>query len=230
MQDDEGVSLLIFRAISGFVSELGNLFSKNSKPLALYARLVTKTNFLNDESIKRHISAFTRFCSMNRESIRNKNKNLSEPKITYSERIYIDMNLIFSLIKDDRETETTVWEHIYTISALVDPESGTKNMLVEREEGGEGEKELIENIVSKLQNHVKPGSNPMEVMSNIMNSGLMNELINDMNEGFSNGKLDFTRLVGMVQGMASSVDTSSNPLAGGMLNNLTGMLSNMKPE
>ena len=68
-------SLMCFKTISNFTKELGELFSKQHRPLKLYCRLINKTTIVHDKSIKKHIDAFRDFCITNREAIMSKNSS-----------------------------------------------------------------------------------------------------------------------------------------------------------
>ena len=54
-------SLICFKAISNFTTELGELYSKQQRSLKLYSRLINKTTITHDNSIKKHIDAFRKF-------------------------------------------------------------------------------------------------------------------------------------------------------------------------
>ena len=47
-------SLICFKAISNFTTELGELYSKQQRSLKLYSRLINKTTITHDNSIKKH--------------------------------------------------------------------------------------------------------------------------------------------------------------------------------
>ena len=109
-------SLVCFKAISNFTTELGEAFSKQHRPLKLYRRLINQTKITHEQPIRNHIDAFRKFCVANREAITSKDaKKIEKPKISYSNRVYIDMSEIFKLA--DRETTSVIWQHILCISA-----------------------------------------------------------------------------------------------------------------
>ena len=79
-------SLICFKAISNFTTELGELFSKKQRSLKLYCRLINKTTISHDKPIQKHILAFRRFCVANREAIVKKDVNsIIVSKIQYSQ-------------------------------------------------------------------------------------------------------------------------------------------------
>ena len=78
------------------------------------------------------------------------------------------------------------------------------------------EEDFLSNIMDKVGKHIDPTktSNPAEMMSGIMSSGLFTELMNDMNEGMSSGDLDINKMMGSLQGMIGNLSNmieKSNP-------------------
>ena len=228
-------SLVCFKAISNFTAELGELFSKQQRSLKLYCRLINKTTIVHDHAIKKHIDAFKSFCIANREAIFTKSiDKLIISKISYSQRVYIDLNDIFKL--SDKDTTKIIWEHLLCISALVDPAGKARDILKKNMEAGAGGEEtnFLTDIINKVEQHVDPDANPMEAVSSIMKSGIFTELIGGMNNGLSNGSLDLSKLMGAVQGMVgklseqtSSPDESDNPM--NMLTTMIGSLTGQPP-
>ena len=224
-------SLVCFKAISNFTSELVELFSKQQRSLKLYGRLINKTTIVHDKSIKKHIDAFRNFCVSNRDAIVKKSiEMLSIGKISYSQRVYIDMIEIFKL--SDKETSNVIWEHLLCISALVDPAGKAREVLKENlasGKAGDGETTFLTDIIDKVEAHVDPDSNPMEAVSSIMKSGIFTDLIGGMNSGLSDGSLDLGKLMGAVQGMVGQLGEKSggNPQSEDAMNMLTTMMGSM---
>ena len=118
-------SLITFKAIADFTNCLEYVFGKEHRFLKLYAHLINKTQNSHERPILKHIEAFRIFCVTNRSSIETKEYKKFELKnITYSERVYIDMDIILS--NADQETSIEIWKHLLTISALVDPTGKAK--------------------------------------------------------------------------------------------------------
>ena len=224
-------SLICFKAISNFTTELGNLFSTKQRSLKLYCRLINKTTLSHDKPIQKHIKAFKHFCVSNRSAIKQKNVNsLVSSKITYSQRVYIDINHIFTMA--DKDTCKVIWLHLLKISALVDPAGKAKEILKDnlaKGNSGEQETEFLTDIINKVEEHVDPSANPMEAITSIMSSGVFTELIGGMNDGFSNGTMDIQKLMGAVNGMMGTLgkETKGNPQAENMMSMVTGMMENL---
>jgi hypothetical protein len=218
-------SLITFKAISNFANCLEEVFGTEHRFLKLYAHLVNKTQIGHEKPILKHIEAFRVFCTSNRDAFETKNyKKFVTKSITYSERVYIDMDLILS--KADKETTNVIWNHLLTISALVDPTGKAKQLLRESKDKNNGiEANFLTNIIEKVEQNVDPNANPMEAVSSIMQSGVFQELVTGMGQGLQNGELDLSKLMGTVQNMVGGMsggDDDNNPMA--MMNT---MMANM---
>ena len=201
MSNSSDYNLLTFKAISKFVNELAEIFATDNHSLKLYNRLIQKTTLSHENAIKKHIDIFRIFCITNRDSIVNKNlKLMSNPSVEYSEKVFINFNDIFK--ESDKETANVIWNHLLTISALVDPSSKAKEILKNSKDTKEAD--FLSNILNKVETNVNPSSNPMEAVSSIMSSGVFTDLISGMNDGIQDGSLDLGKLMGTVQQMCSS--------------------------
>ena len=224
-------SLICFKAISNFTSELGELFSKKQRSLKLYCRLINKTTIVHDKSIKKHIDAFRRFCVTNRDAIVKKSvDDLTMSKISYSQRVFIDMIEIFNL--SDKDTANVIWQHLLCISAIVDPAGKAKELLKENLAAGKtggDETNFLTDIIDKVEANVDPDASPMEAVSSIMKSGIFTDLIGGMNNGLENGSLDIGKLMGAVQGMVGQLGdkTGGDPQAEGAMNMLSTMMGGL---
>jgi hypothetical protein len=227
---NEETSLIAFKAICNFVNDLEGEYGKKHKPLRLYKRLINHTQIAHEQAIKKHLSIFHTFCVQNRDALSSQDsEKLTQDRFEYSERVYIDMKLIFKF--SDSETKPIIWKHLLTISAIIDPTGKAKDILKKSaEEGktGQNESDFLSNIISKVEKSVKPNANPMEAVSSIMQSGLLNEMMSDL----GSKKLDLGKLLGAVQGMVGSLssqvgDDPEAKQAVGMLNNMTSMMGNI---
>ena len=232
----EDQTLIIFNCISKFISELNSQFSDKQRSLQLYSRLIEKTTIVHEEPIKKHIDAFKSFCINNRDAISKLDYNLLvQQNVTYSERVYVN---IHSILKDaDKEETKVIWKYILSLSAYLDPSNKAKEMLKKSMESsgntGGKEEDFLTNIINEVEGQVDPTQNPMEAVSNIMQSGLFSNLVGNMNSGLQNGELDLGKLMGTVQTMVGSLnqmtqnmDTTSEP---GMpdLSGMVGQMNNM---
>ena len=207
----EDQTLIIFNAISKFIKELNTHFGNKQKSLQLYSRLIEKTTIIHDEPIKKHIKAFKTFCIDNRDAITNTDyKLIVSDKISYSERVYLNIKQIFNIA--DTDERKVIWTHILHLSALLDPSNKAKEILkksmnsgnIQDGKGG-NEENFLNNIIDEVEEHVDPNANPMQAVSNIMQSGLFNNLVGNMNDGLQNGDLDLNKLMGTVQSMVTNL-------------------------
>jgi hypothetical protein len=224
-------SLITFKAISNFANELGEVFSDKHRPLKLYVHLINKTTLVDDEPIQKHINAFKSFCITNRDSIYTKSKKLTKDKIFYSKRVFINMKDIFEL--SDAETTSTIWKHLLTISAIVDPAGKARDILKEESKNGSGDEiNFLTNIISKVESNIKPDSSPVEAITSIMQSGIFNDLISGMGTGLQDGSLDLSKLMGTVQKMVTKISADAGDPDGGekAMNMISTMMSGMNQD
>lgn len=237
------MSINIFKAISNFVTDLGETFANENHALALYERLISKTNMTHTEAVEKHITAFRKFCVENEENIINKKAEFNQ-NIVYSQKVFLDLNNIFKLEMDD-ETRENIWLHLLTITALVHPSPKIKETLktitnsnanssgsLMKFDGDTDEDNFLNGIISKVEKHVNPEmTNPQEAIANIMSSGMITDLVQNLNSGISSGKLDLMKMMGSVQKMATGISqeagTSSDPNMANAMSMLTNMMGIM---
>jgi hypothetical protein len=194
-------NLIAFKAISNFTTELASLFGDKQKSLKLYSRLISKTTFIHEVPISKHITAFRSFCIANRQALIEKDAlKFTQKKIEYSERVYMNIHDILKI--SDTHTKDAIWKHLLVISAILDPAGKAKEMLANSETT---EANFLTDILSKVEGEFDPEAGPMEAMSSIMQSGVFTELISNMNSGLQDGTLDLPKLMETVQGMVSGL-------------------------
>jgi len=221
---------IAFKAISSFIIDLSSVFGDHNHALKLYDRLLCKTTINHTKAIIKHIELFKEFCTLNRDGIISKtHKKFVTFKIEYSSKVYIDFVSIFE--NADTDSSKVIWNHLLTISALLDPEGNAKEIL--KNNSKSKETDLISNIFSKVEEHVKPDSNPMEAVSAIMSSGLFTDIMSSLGNGMQDGSLDLSKLMGGVQKMCSDMGVNQNVQEGGPPNPLemmSGLLNNMNKD
>ena len=229
-------TLNIFKSINGFVKNMNDCYGSQQKTLQLYARLITKTTFEDEGPISRHVAAFTKFCQENKDSILEKNhKTLVNPKISYNEKVYINMqHILNSATASER---SIIWKHILTIYAFIDPQSQAKEMLrqvIDKDGKGGKEEEFLTDIFDKVGNNIQPDGNPLQAVGNLMSSGIFTDIVGSMSNGLENGELDLGRLMGSMQGMVTNIGSmaeqngqSQQPEMAEMLGQMTAMMGNL---
>jgi hypothetical protein len=229
-------TLNVFKTINGFVKNMNECYGSNQKTLQLYARLISKTTIEDDAPISRHIAAFTKFCAENKDAILEKNyKKLANPKISYNEKVYINMLLIFKAASAGERV--VIWKHILTIYAFIDPQSKAKEMLrevIDKDGKGGKEEEFLTDIFDKVGNNIQPDGNPLQAVGNLMSSGIFTDIVGSMSSGLENGELDLGRLMGSMQGMVTNIGSmadqngqSQQPEMAEMLGQMTAMMGNL---
>lgn len=218
--------VLAFKAIHTFILSLNEEFGVKNKPLRLYARLVEQTKFTHELPIKKHVKAFADFCISNREAIFVKNfEKFTNDKVSYSERVFLKMKDLFKLA--DKDQKNVMWQHILTISALVDSAGRAKQILKENNNGSK-ETDFLTDIIEKVEKNIDLDnmSNPFEAIGQIMSSGIFTDLISSMNEQVSSGQLDMTKMLSAVQGLVGNI-SKDQPEMGQMIDGFMKNMPNM---
>jgi len=230
----DDTSLLSFKTIFCFVKELSDAFGTKQHSLLLYHRLMEKTNFLHTKAVHKHITFFKGFCVANSEAIQSKNyKLIKSGVIKYSERVFIDMNRLFELA--DKDTVEVMWKHILAITAYLDPSSNAKQILKEtmdskknKGEKGGVEEEFLTGLIKKVESSIDPDEiqDPMQAVNKIMSSGVFTDLLSNMQDGISSGKLDLNKLMGTVQGMMGNMGGDDGGMdMGNMMSMMSGLVN-----
>ena len=220
-------SLVTFKAITTFSISLEEIFGKKQRSLKLYVRLLKRTTLSHEKAIKKHIEAFREFCVVNRNALETKDSSkFLKDKIVYSEKVFINISRIFKVA--DKETATTIWKHLLTIAALLDPAGKARQILkksVKTGKSSETEANFLTDIIGKVEKHVDPDADPMQAVASIMQSGIFSELVGGMGTGLQDGSLDLSKLMGTVQNMVSSLNPKDDSTEEGEKTN--DMLNNM---
>lgn len=239
--------LLAFQAISQFISDADAVGGSTQRSLQLYTRLIDKTTLSSVEAIKKHISGFFRFCSENRESLKKQDVSiLNTNVIEYSPRVYINIRLLIK--NSSSEDQEAIWQHLLTISAIVDPDGKMKEILSEKakseekseldsiitlESDGSAEDDFIQNIMKKVEGSVDPNStDPSAALGQIMTGGLMTDMMSSMTQGMQNGNLDLGKMMGSLQKMVGQLEHTSDapPELRQMTGNLNQMINTAKNQ
>jgi hypothetical protein len=220
--------ILPFKAIHTFVMSLNEEFGSRNKALRLYARLIEQTTFSHELPIRKHVQAFTQFCVNNRDAILTKNINqMNQPKIAYSDRVFINLKELFKMA--DADQQSVMWQHILTISALVDSSGRAKQILKKTaKKGSAKEVNFLTDMIEKVEKNINldQASNPFEAITQIMSSGVLTDLIGSMNQNINSGQLDMSKMFGAIQGMIGTL-SKEQPEMGQMINGLMQSLGNI---
>jgi hypothetical protein len=232
----DNTSVLIFKAISGFISDLNTVFGAKHKSIALYNRLLEKTGLVNVGPIHKHIDCFRKFFATNKHAMEEKKAELfTDSKISYSDRVYVDVSTVIR--QSAPENVSIIWKHLLTIWGLVDPTSQARRILqesIQNSNGQDKESQFLSDIIEKVERTVgdqssADTSNPMAAVSSLMSSGVFTDLISGMQSGLSDGSLDIGKLMGSVQTMMGKMGGGGGGGGGGGMPDLSAMMSMMGP-
>lgn len=229
-------TLSLFKAITSFVTSLNECYGPTQKTLQLYARLISKTTLMDDTPINRHIEAFKIFCTANKDAILEKNnQKFVEERISYNERVYIDMAGVFK--QATSAEKKIIWKHLLSIFALIDPQSKAKDILkdfLKKDGNGGKEDEFLSDIFDKVGNNIDSDGNPLQAVGNLMSSGLFTDIVGSMSSGLESGELDLGKLMGSMQGMVSGIGNMAQqdgqeqpPEMAEMLGQMNAMMGNL---
>ena len=100
----DNTSILIFKAITSFISDLDSEFGKKHKSIALYNRLLEKTGIVHIGPVHKHIECFKKFFDLNKNAMNDQNPVLFEnSKIVYSEKVYVDIATVLRQTSEDNK-------------------------------------------------------------------------------------------------------------------------------
>jgi len=222
----------IFSAISNFVKELNSTFGKKYKPVALYCRLIEKTDHNDIKSIDRHINAFKNFFKQNIAYIKTKEINESFKRIVYSQNVYLDINVILN--KTDVDSHKIIHQHLFVIYTLLN--LGTKQGLEALEQlkaeqqtqedekldlnlpdtvEGNFIKETLAEMTDQFKDLDTSNPNPMAAVMGMVQNGFFGKFMNNLQTKFSNGEMDIKSLLTTVMSATDEIapsDGSGNEL------------------
>jgi effector-binding domain-containing protein len=230
-KNEEENLMMSFKSICNFVKALNEVFGERCPSLQLYSHLLEKTGLIHEEPIKRHIGLFRNFCKENELFIINKDyvsfKSMSTMRATiqYSDKVFIPMKTVFELA--DKEELETIYVHLLTISAVVVPNSKAKKVLKNLKKsssssssaegkGGGNPTEFLANIFKKISENVNmDASNPMEMMTSLMSSGVLTDIMGMFNDSMGEGSMDLTKLMSTLMSMMSMFSGANGGGVGG---------------
>jgi len=215
-------TVLIFKHICNFVKDLNSSFGGGNKPLMYYTHIIEETGIMHEEPMKKHITLFLDYLKKNENAIlENDETLLSQDNIVYSEKIYIDVKNVFSIADESDKKE--IWKHLMTLLAIMDPSSEAKKILkAQQEEKTQkgvpvNEEKFLNDMISKVGEFVRPDSDPNQMFTNILQSGIVNNLVENMTNGINEGELDMNNMMNTVQKMMTSLGGLMNQQASSSL-------------
>ena len=122
-----------------------------------------------------------------------------------SENIYLDVQKFVYLSRSNSQQLEIIRKHLLTIAALISPEEKTLTAL-----GGapilenlgysskSREAEFVKNILAKANKtmaNLPAGSDPMEAVSSMLGSGILQEVVSGLEDGYKNKTIDPEKLM-----------------------------------
>lgn len=208
-----------FARIKKFVRYLNDELGDVSHPLNLYNLLLeTKTT---PKAIIKNNAVFAEFALKNKNSILKRSEEIGN--IVYTpDKVYIDMSIVFKTASDSIKEQ--IWDDLWFITAYVYPKLGTKALLKERIETRE--ERFIDDLVKKIEAVVDPNtlSNPEIAVFDMMQSGTLMELSQNIGCEMAKGRMDIQKLVACAKKLMGDegVDEAGLGQISGMLGNIFG--------
>ena len=193
--NSEGTDNKAFKFIKNFVDAVAAQYGTEHRPVLLYSHLLSKTTTEHKTAISKNVLAFQEFMITNREAVYSKDvSSLVDTKISYSDKVFVDINEVFRLAADDAKTVKVLWIHILLISAVVDPAGKAKQILSQNP--GKKENNFMADVLDKVEKAVPKDASPQDAFSSIMSSGIFTDIMGSMTKGLDSGEFDIQGLLG----------------------------------
>jgi hypothetical protein len=202
----------IFKAIIDFTDQLNDTFGKDDINVVKVFRIINKTPLTNRKVIDRHLIVFHDYLSQNRAGILSRNADsFVLDKLNLTERIFMDLKSI--LLSADQATRKVIWQHLLNILYLYEPKDEVvrTELKVAMSEHESKENKFLMDTFSKFEKTLQETKtdsgdpDPMSMVSGLMQSGFLNEMIGSINTGVNSGSLDIKSLIGTVQNMLGNL-------------------------
>ncbi len=201
----------IFKAINEFADQLNDAFGKDDTNVNKVYRILAKTSITNRKVVARHLVIFHEFLEKNRMPILARSyEDFNQDRIELTDRI--GMNLKDIIQQADTPTRKVIWQHLFNIMYMFDPEDTVvKNELkVAIAESDTRENKFLMDTFSKFEDVMKSSNgderkDPMAMMSGLMQSGFLNDMIGNINSGVSKGDLNIKGLISTVQNLLGNL-------------------------
>jgi hypothetical protein len=126
----------------------------------------------------------------------------------------------------DKEEEKVVWNHLLTISAVLNPLGNAKQILKDlnastsAKKGGNGGgpafnednflKNIMDKIGSEVENYDMENMNPMQMIGSMMSSGALNDIFQSISSGLNEGNIDLGSMMNSMQSLVGNLNTMVN--------------------
>ena len=207
-------NIVLFSRINDFVNELDKLYGTKFHSLKLYKHMLSKTNVSHKLKINHSVETFTRYLVANKTVIMKKSLVELKDNIVISNKMMVPLIEIIKL--SDNEVKEVISQHLIAMLSCVDKSKEVNDILKDIINPSTNEGKFFNNLIGKIEQKVgdmKDGNNPpdpMKVLSSLMQSGVIQDVISSMSEGTKDGTLDLSKMFGMVQGMFGNISGNIN--------------------
>jgi hypothetical protein len=204
-----------FDALYNFLQDLAEAFPDTSAQR--YFDLLKDIKVSDREAQGKHVSLFTAFCVSNRHEILEKRiEGLRSHKIGFDDNeAPFDMQEIVEH-KEFESNRPDILRHLLTISAIVDPESGAKQILSSMESSNlfndSGIADLFGNITRDIEATSGDGEfDPASAIENIVKAPSFKKLISSIMQKTQNGEIDLSNLLSGMAGVGKLMEGVQKP-------------------
>ena len=206
-----------FYAIRDFVDELWGMFPGDKTPLAFYHRLISQVKEIDNVATGKFVNGFRQFFMMHDKAIVEGRWAAipQDTRISYgdSNRVYLEIQKFIHKSQKDKEMLEGIRQHLIAISSLIEPEELKLNALGKDTLGidmNTAEGELVRRVLGQVQQLSESGAsmeNPMDMISQIWQSGALGDMAGSIKKGLEGGKMNKRKLVenlgGAIKAMAN---------------------------
>jgi hypothetical protein len=199
----------LFNAIKEFTEQLNDVFGKEDVNVNKVYRIIWKTSMSNQKVVKSHVTMFHDFVTKNYNQIINKEyQSFTVSSIQLTDRIGMDLSAILS--KADESNRLIIWQHLYNIIFLFNPDDLVVKEKLNSAVNKSPESEFLGDTFKKFEEVMKSSEasgqkDPMAMMSGLLQSGFLNDMIGNINNGVNKGDLNIKSLINNVQGLLTNL-------------------------
>lgn len=198
----------IFSTFTEFVASLKDSYGNQYHELKLYNLLLENTGIIHVEQREKHVNLLKKYLIDNQLAIleQDVSKLKDNYHLVYSEKIFINLKEIISKNQEDQDA---IWEYLLILLALTVPDTKAQNILTTKQQTSKVNVSednifgnLLNNITQQLEQTDLNETNPMALVSSIMNSGMMNDIFQSFSNPNNNGQtpeFDFNQMLNSFQ-------------------------------
>lgn len=208
---------LAFDAILNFLGDLAEAFPGSSSEK--YFSFVKNIRVSDKKEQEKHVKLFTAFCIANRaEILENKLDEFKLHKIYFDDSVEpFDIQEIFDH-KDFEDNSSDILRHLLTISAIVDHESGAKQILASMEQSNLFRDSSIVNLFGEITKDIEKQTDtenldPMSTIEGIIKADSFKKLVNTIVQKAQNGEVDLNNLITGMSSVGKLMEGMNPPSA-----------------